>query len=247
MSFIVTIFNEIIFKPILNFLLIIVGFIPGNELWIGIVLVTVIIRLFLYPLSHKALKSQRELTRLQPEIKKLQEQYKDDKQKQSLAVMELYKEKGINPFAGCLPFLIQLPIIIGMYRVFLVELRGDALKGLIYPFVNVPENINASLFGLGSVTEIGQLSLVFGILAGFAQFTLSKLTLAQKEKTGLPKKTKNKNAPDFQNIMGKQMTYVLPLVTIFIAKSFPAGLALYWFVTTLFSIGQQYVINKKVG
>ncbi|MEX0878069.1 MAG: YidC/Oxa1 family membrane protein insertase [Candidatus Spechtbacterales bacterium] len=250
MNFIITIFNETIFKPILNFLLVIVDFIPGNDLWIGIILVTIIIRLFLYPLSYKALKSQRELTKLQPEIKKIQKENKDDKQKQSMAVMALYKEKGINPFAGCLPFIIQIPVIIGMYRVFLVELRGgDALQGLIYPFVTVSDNINASFFNIGVITEIGPLSLVFGILAGFAQFVLSKLTLAQKDKTGLPVRTKSKKsgAPDFQNMMGKQMTYVLPFVTIFIAQSFPAGLALYWFVTTLFSIGQQYVINKSVG
>lgn len=245
MNFLITIFNETIFKPIFNLLMFVVDVMPGHSFGVAIILVTLFIRFILYPLSYKALKSQRELSKVQPEIKKIQKKHKNNKQEQSAAIMKLYKEHDINPFAGCIPFLIQIPIIIGLYRVFLVELVPDKISELLYPFIAVPDQINTAFFGLGDLTHIGQLSIAFGVMAGVAQFFLSKLTMAQKDKTGMPKA--NDGKPDLQNIMGKQMTYVLPVITVFIAMRFPAGLGLYWFVTTLFSIGQQYVINKKVG
>lgn len=234
MQFLITIFNETIFKPILNLLVFIVDILPGNSLGFAIILVTVLVRFVLYPLSHKALSSQKKISLLQPQLKKIQNKYKDDKQKQSQAVMEFYKKNNINPFAGCLPFLVQLPIIIGMYRVFLIELTPEALTGL-YSFVSVPSNININFLGLVLLTET---SVVLALLAAFAQFMVSRITFKQKNKLG------GAGGSGLQGMMGKQMMYVLPFVTFFIAQSFPAGLVLYWFITTVFSFGQQAFINK---
>ncbi len=238
MNFLLSVFNEIIFRPLLNALIFLVDIIPGDELGFAIIFLTLVIRFALYPLSYKALKSQKQMSALQPKIKEIQKKYKDDKQKQSEEMMKFYKENDINPFSGCLPFLIQLPILIGLYRVFLSELNGGELTGL-YSFVSAPENINNMFLGLVNLTEP---SLILAVLAGFSQFILSKMTFSLKKKTGASKNDK----PDFQNVMGKQMTYVLPVITVFIAQSFPSGLVLYWLTTTLFSLAQQLIINRKM-
>lgn len=231
----ITLFNTIIFEPILNFLVAAINFLPGNDLGFAIIVVTVVIRALIYPLSGKALKSQKKLTELQPKIKEIQNKHKDDKQKQSQEIMAFYKAEGINPFAGCLPLLIQLPIIIGLYRVFLVDLASSAAREHLYSFIAAPAVIRTNFLGL---VELTQASLVLAVLAGLSQFALSKLTFKQRKKTGLP-------AGGMQAMMGTQMTYILPVVTVFIAQSFPAGLVLFWVATTLFSLGQQYVINRQ--
>ena len=232
-----TIFNEIIFRPILNLLIFIVDYLPGHSLGWAIVAVTVITRLILFPLSHKALSSQKKMSQLQPQLKEIQKEFKDDRQKQSQAVMEFYKKNNINPFAGCLPFLIQLPIIIGLYKVFSIQLTPETLNGL-YSFVGAPSGINTNFLGLVPLTEV---SMVLAFLAAFSQFMVSRITFSQRKKIG------TSGNSGLQGMMGKQMIYVLPLVTFFIAQSFPAGLVLYWFVTTVFSFAQQLFINKSLN
>lgn len=234
MNTLVTIFNEIIFRPILNLLVFVVDIVPGSDLGLAIILVTILVRFVLYPLSRKALVSQKKISGLQPKIKEIQKKHKDDRQKQSEAVMKFYKENNINPFAGCLPFLIQLPIIIGMYRVFLsdLSLKVDGL----YSFVSAPLYIHTNFLGFINMLEP---SVVLALCAAFAQFMVSKITFSKKQKLGSP-------VSGLQGMMGKQMLYVLPLVTFFIAQSFPAGIALYWFITTAFSFGQQALINKAL-
>lgn len=237
MNFLILIFNESIFRPILNLLVIVLNFLPGNDLGWSIIIVTVLTRLVLFPLSHKALKSQKKLADFQPQLKEIQKKHKNNKQKQSQAVMAFYKQQNINPLSGCLPFLIQLPIIIGLYRVFLVDLTAKNLTGL-YSFVASPLYINTNFLG---VVNLLQASMVLALLSAFAQFLVSKITFNQKKKMG------NQPSSGLQGMMGKQMTYILPFITFFIAQSFPAGLVLYWFTTTVFSFGQQIIINKTTN
>lgn len=241
MDFIIALFNEIIFRPLLNLLVFVFNILPGDDLGVAIIGVTLLIRFILYPLSYKALKSQKKLADLQPQLKEIQDKHKKDKQAQSRAVMSFYKENGVNPFAGCVPFIIQLPILIGLYRVFLIELTPENLTGL-YSFVATPQNIDLIFLGF---INLAQPSALLAVLTGFAQFLQSKVTFSQRKNIGASQSGSGATR-DFQNIMGKQMTYVLPVVMVFIALSFPAGLALYWFVTTLFSFVQQYVINRKM-
>lgn len=243
MQFVINIFNTTIFEPLLNLLVFVFNIIPGNDLGISIIAVTVLIRLVLYPLSYKGLHSQKKLMNLQPELKKLQKKHKDDKQAQTKAVMEFYKENSVNPFAGCLPFIVQIPILLGLYRVFLMELTPENLGGL-YSFVGQPTHINTVFLG---IVDLSVPSAVLAILAGLSQYFYSRITFAQKKNLQTPSSRGDKDSPDFQKILGKQMMYVLPVMTIFIAWRFPAGLALYWITTTLFSFGQQYIINKRIG
>lgn len=231
MELIVTIFNESFSRPLFNFLVWAYNVVPGHDLGVAIILVTVFLRVLLYPLSHKALKSQKMLQEFQPKLKEIQKKHKD-KQEQARATMEFYKQHKVNPFSGCMPMLIQLPILIALYRVFLTGLEPESLNTL-YSFIHNPGILNPVFAGIVNLAEPNH---ALAILAGLSQFLQSKVTF---QGNAIP------SGSDFSNIMSKQMTYMMPLFMVFIAWGLPAGLALYWVVTTLFSLGQQLVVNKS--
>ena len=121
--------------------------IPGHDLGVTIVVLTILIRIILYPLAEKQIKSQKKLQAIQPEIKKLQEKHKNDKEKQSRALMQLYKEKKVNPAAGCLPLIIQLIFFIALYRAFMAGIDFSSECKDIYSFVKCPNHLNVISFG----------------------------------------------------------------------------------------------------
>ncbi|MDQ3018849.1 MAG: YidC/Oxa1 family membrane protein insertase [bacterium] len=224
-------YNEIIYRPILNLLVWLYNVIPGQDIGIVIILVTLAIRFILAPFMHKSLKGQRALSALQPKLNDLREKHKDDREGQAKAMMELYKEHNVNPLSSCLPLLVQLPILIALYQVFDKALKGN-LNGL-YSFVVNPGTLDPRFL---SWVDLSQPNIIFAVVAGITQYWQSRMI------------TKWQTAPSTDptaKIMNAQMTYILPLVSVFIAWKLPAGLPLYWIVTTLFAIGQQYYITRK--
>lgn len=222
--------KEFILVPVfLNVLVIFYNIIP--DIGVVIILLTILIRLVLAPSFHKSLKSQAAMTALQPKLNELREKHKGDQQAQAKAMMELYKEHKVSPFSSCLPLLIQLPILISLYFVFTKALIGN-LDGL-YSFVQKPEHLSPMFLGL---LDLSKPSHVLAVLAGLTQFWQSKLMSPKNTGSG---------QDSTQKIMSMQMTYILPVVSVVIAWKFPAGLPLYWVVTTLFGIGQQYWINHQ--
>ncbi|MBU1102628.1 YidC/Oxa1 family membrane protein insertase [Patescibacteria group bacterium] len=234
MNFIFTIFHEVLYRPLFNGLVFLYNVVPYHDFGIAIILLTLIIRFILYPLNQKALKSQKALSELQPQIKEIQSKYKADRVKQSQALMDFYKTKGINPASGCLPLLVQLPVLIALYQVFLNGLKPESLKSLYY-FVSRPELINTKFLGL---IDLSQSNYGLAILAGALTFVQSKM---------MAPSTKSANPGDFSTMMSRQMTYLMPIITLIIAWKLPAGLALYWVVITLFGVVQQYFVNKKIN
>ena len=236
----IEIYNALLFKPLLNLLVFLYDHI--GDIGISIIIVTILIRIILLYPSFKALKSQRALQELQPKIKDLQSKHKENKEEQTKALMEFYKENKVNPFSSCLPMLIQLPIIFALYGVFRMGL-STINNDYLYSFIKAPENINTMFLGFVNMNET---NIFLAVLAGALQFIQSKLMLS-KNKNNQPAKSKEK-APqglaDMSGILGKQMLYLMPAMTVFIAMSLPSGLALYWVTTTLFAIGQQYVIMR---
>lgn len=235
MHFLLLAYNDVIYRPLLNLLVFFYNIIPGHDVGVVIILLTLIIRLILAPSFHKSLKSQKAMNELQPKLNDLREKHKDNKEAQAKAMMELYKEHKINPLASCLPLLLQLPILIGLYQVFRVALNSKAdihtrLSGL-YSFVHMPLSISPKFLGL---VDLSMPNIVFGIIAGLAQFWQSKLMLPKTPSQDTTTKA-----------MQLQTTYVLPIISMIIAIRLPAGLPLYWIVTTLFAVGQQYYINRN--
>jgi YidC/Oxa1 family membrane protein insertase len=190
---------------------------------------TPVIRFILAPFMHKSLKSQKVMNALQPKLNEIREKHKEDREGQAKAMMDLYKEHKINPLSSCLPLLIQLPILIALYQVLGKALKGN-LEGL-YAFVSNPGVIDPRFLHF---LDLSKPNFVFAILAGVTQYWQSRMMLPQT----------TSNDPTAK-IMNAQMMYILPIISIVIAWTLPAGLPLYWIVTTLFAIGQQYYIMRK--
>jgi len=144
--------------------------------------------------------------------------------------MELYRREGVSPLSSCLPLLIQLPILIALYQVFIQSLDGRTLEGL-YGFVTTPASIDPMFLNF---LNLSSKNVIMAVLAGGLQYFQSRLMLP-KTPTDDPT----------AKMMQWQTLYFLPLITVVLGVQFPAGLTLYWVVTTLFGIGQQYYILRK--
>ena len=225
-------FLQLIERPLLNLTILLYGTVGFADLGVAIILMTVIVRLVLMPLSIRTARTQRAMSRLAPELERLKEKHKGDTAAQSEAVMNLYRENKVSPLAGCLPLLIQLPLLLGLYRVFILVIKPQALT-LLYSFVPHPGSINHLLLG---ILDISMPSRILAVVAGLLQFVLGRMMSASQQ-----------GAPAAAAAMNRQMMYLLPAIIIVIGWSLPAGLSLYWAVTTLFSIGEQLYIRRASG
>jgi len=242
-------FHSLVYQPIYNILIAVYNIIP--DFGIAIIIVTVLVKLVLIPLSKKQIESQKKMQELQPRIKEIQAKHKNDKEKQSRAMMELYKETKSNPFSGCLPMVVQLVFLIAIYRVlFNISQAGlIANAGDLYGFIHNPGQINKMFLGtvdLSSAIDFAHITIsslphiLLVIAAAGAQFIQTKMLMAKQ-----PVKVTKADEADFSQIMTKQMLFLGPLLTLFIGVKFPAGLALYWLVSTGFMVAQQRYMEKK--
>jgi len=192
---------------------------------IDIILLTILIKIIFYPLSVKSYKSMKEMQKLQPQIAKLKEKYKDDKQKMNQEMMEMYKRKGVNPMGGCLPMIIQIPVFFALYKALsgAIELRHAPFMLWIND-LSAPEDL-FSFTVMGFTIPIRILPLIMGI----TQMIQQKMT------------------PTSVDPMQEKMMLFMPILFTFLFWGFPSGLVLYWLVNNVISIGQQYYINKKVS
>jgi len=231
------IFQTFFYQPIFNLVIFLYNIVPGHDLGVVIILLTIIIKLLLLPLSKKALQSQKALQDLQPQIEELKRKYKDKKEEMGRAMMDLYKTNKVNPLSSCLPLLIQLPFLWAVFRVFSNGFENGHLD-LVYSFISKPESVNYISFGFINLHER---NIPFAVLAGLAQFWQSKMMMTKRPAV----KSSGARDEDMMAVMNKQMLYFMPLMTVFIGLSFPGGLSLYWLVTTLLTGLQQLYIFKK--
>lgn len=229
-------FTIIFYQPLLNLLIFLYNVVPGQDVGVSIILVTVIIRLILYPFSAKAIKAQKLLQEMQPKIEEMKKLYKDQKEKQAQEMMKIYKEHKINPFSSCLPLLIQFPFLIAVYQVFNTGLSNGSLD-LLYPFIANPGHINTIAFGF---LDLGKANILLAIAAGAAQFWQAKMMLAKRPSI----KNKDSKDEDMAAIMSKQMVYMMPVMTVVIGAGLPSGLVLYWLVITVITALQQILVLK---
>lgn len=227
-------FELFFYQPILNLIVFIYNIIPGHDLGVTIILMTIIIKIALWPLSKKALVSQKELQDLQPEMERIKKEHKDNKEELGRATMSLYKNKKINPFSSCLPLLIQLPFFIAVFHVFRDGFDNGSLD-LVYSFISKPESIDSITI---AGTDLSKRVPLFAILAGAAQYAQTKLTLGKKSQTPT-------DPTDTQAMINKQMLYFMPILTVVIGMTLPGGLSLYWLTTTIITVFQQNIIAKS--
>ncbi len=225
-------FNEIFYRPLFNGLIFLYNIVPGHDLGVSIIILTILIRFILWPLTSKSIKNQKVLTKIQPQIEEIKKKFKNNKEAQAKALMGLYSENKINPLAGFLPLVIQIPIIFALWRVFLNSLNLDLNS--LYSFIPAPTHIQSIFLGL---VDLSHKSVVLAILAGILQYFQTKMIM--------PLSTKPTGTSDFSYIMSKQMLYFGPILSIIIFWSLPAALPLYWIVVTLLTLLQQYLNRNR--
>lgn len=225
------VFDTVIYQPFYNLLVALYDFLPGGDLGVAIIVMTLLVKGLLFPLTFKQLKSQKDMQEIQPLIKEIQEKYKDDKEKQAQELMAVYKDHNVNPFASCLPLIIQLPIFIGLFRV-LRDGFGAVNDAILYGFVPNPGEINSMFLG---IVDLAEVSWPLIILAAIAQYFQMRFTMMRRAPKAV-RKNADAMDEDMTARMNKMMMYMLPAMTIVIGSTFPSGLMLYWLATTVLTI-----------
>src|SRR3989338_4353919 len=225
----------VLYKPLVNILAFLISIVPGGDVGVAIIVLTILVKVILYPLSQRAIVSQAKMNLLAPELNKIKASGAS-KEEQARLTFELYKTNKTNPFSGCLLILIQIPIIFALYYVFLKGMKFE--NGILYSFVQAPEHVNMLFLGF---LDIGGKSLVLAILAGFSQY-LQAHFMPQPTK---PKEKTGSFQESFAHSMQMQMKYIFPFLVAFIAYSVSGAIALYWLTSNVFAVGQQIYANKK--
>jgi YidC/Oxa1 family membrane protein insertase len=233
-------YTEVLIRPLFNLLVGITDILPTHNMGLAIILVTIIVRLILLPPSlhqvRQMTKNQEKMKAIQQKLKDIQAKHKDDKAKQAEATMQAYKEAGVNPAAGCLPLLIQLPILLALYRVFLGGIGPETFHYL-YSFVGQPESLQTVFLQI----PLTEPSLLLGVIAGVLQFILMRYASPAAPP---PAPNTNEQAAQMMQSMQRNMMYFFPVMTVFIALQLPAALSLYWVASTVLAIIQQYAIKR---
>ena len=244
--------NFILVHPLIS--LLVAAYDLVHDFGLAIVIVTVLIRLLLYPLFVTQIRNQRAMAELAPAMNELKAKYGNDRQRLSQEQMKLYQERGYNPAMGCLPLLLQMPLLIALYAAFIQapNLDGNALQGILAPFIPNPlgpdQHLDLTANWLPWLTSLGEKSnplapdvslperfalAILPLLAGGLQLVSSVMFQPAVQ----PKNV------DQQQKMMQSMSYYFPLLTVYFATQFPAGLAVYWVTTTAFGIVQQYFVS----
>jgi YidC/Oxa1 family membrane protein insertase len=220
----------ILYQPLINILFLFYDYIPGHDMGVAIVVLTIIIRLILFPSYLSTTLNAQRLKELEPQIKRLREEHKEDQKKQAEEIMKVYRQNRVSPLGGCLPLLIQLPILWVLYRIFAFGLNESSLS-VLYSWVPKPAIVGQTFLGL---VALDQKSIPLAILAGLFQLLQSYLSVKTNALT------------QGNSTMGKAMNWQLmllfPVMTFLIAWSLPSAIGLYWAATTLIAALQQWYL-----
>ena len=257
-----SLFNTILVWPIINALIGIYKVLffihVPYALGFSIILLTIVIRLILYPLTTSQLKASKKMQEVTPHLSRLKEKHKGDAKTLQAETMKLYKEFGVNPAAGCIPLIVQLPIIWGLYSV-LQQIVSLGVKDVVtsinkivyFDFLKLSGSWDPNFLGIplgqnpaGLISKIGPLILVVPLLTFLFQFIQSKMMIPQGKGKD---KNKEKKKDDFASTFQSQSLYIFPVMIGFFSYTFPIGLSLYWNTFTIFGIIQQYLISGWGG
>lgn len=235
-------FNTFVYEPLYNGFIFLIALTPFNDVGLAVVILTLLVRLVLLPITHKTVKSQAKLRQLEPEINRVKKETEHDKQAQAKKIMDLYQEHGVNPFSGCLMFLVQTPFILALFWLFNQGLTNGLSSEKLYSFVTLPHDMSLLFFG---IIDISKKNIFIALIAGISQYFQIKLAMppVSLKKEHLERQSfKDEFARSFQT----QARYVFPVMVFFLSyKVFPSAVALYWVTSNLFSIGHELFVRRK--
>jgi YidC/Oxa1 family membrane protein insertase len=238
-----SIWHTFFFDPVYNSLIFFIDVVRDGDVGLAIICTVIVVKLVLLPVSLKAARTQLVMRELEPKLAKIKEDFKDQREVQAVKTMELFREAKVNPFASILILFLQIPIIIALY---LSVFSGGGVKlpdintALLYSFIPTPETVNMIFLGFMDITAK---SLPLAALAGVTQYVLTHLTLPP-QKPRDPKAEPNFK-DDFARSMHIQMKYVMPVLIFVVAYTISAAIALYFTISNIVSIGQEYVVRHK--
>ena len=232
--------NTLLYKPIFNTLIFFIFKLPGHSLGWGIIFLTIIIKLILLGPNQKALKSQKVMRNVQPQLDALKQKYKNEPQKLAQETMGIWKKHKVSPMGSCLPMLIQFPILIALFYVVKDGLSVVDPNILYAPLQTFNlASINPIFLGIIDLTKVNIIALP--VIIGGLQFAQIKLSLGKTKSKALAKQNENPAMP----MMNNMMLYFMPVMIAVFTASLPAAVGFYWGVSTLFGIGQQLVVNRS--
>ncbi len=234
-------FHTLFYKPMYSALIFILDVLPSHDVALAVIILTVLIKIILLPLSHKMFVTQINQKKIQPLITKFQEEYKDNRQMLGLKMMEIYKENKINPFSSILLMIIQIPIVFALYFVFANGGLPEIVVADLYSFVSHINNINHILFGI----DFTKANVVVGTIAALSQYIQIRLSLQNMKPATDKPLSEMKPEEMMQKQMGFMMKYFIPIIIFFASLKVSAAVALYWIVSSVFMIAQELYFRNK--
>jgi YidC/Oxa1 family membrane protein insertase len=236
-----TIFLETLYKPLYNLLVWLIDILPHADVGFAVIILTIIVKIILFPLSKQAIKTQLLMKDIEPALKEIRAKHKENPQELAHKTLDLYREKGINPFASIFLILIQLPVILALYFVFAKAGFPSINTELLYSFVAVPQQVQTTF--LGFIDLISNKSIILAALVLITQSIQIRLSLPKQDSSSLPD---NQFAQEFMKGLHFQMKYILPIITAVATYSLISVIGLYWFVGNVFSIAQELYFKKTL-
>ncbi len=230
-------FHLIFYKPLYNALVFLVGIIPFHDVGLAVIVLTLIVQFIIFPFRHKSVITQRKMREIEPEIKKIKEQFKKDTQEQTKRTMALYRSHGISPFSGFFMLIIQLPVFIALYKLFSAGIKFNTSD--LYSFITLTDTIHTKFLGL---VDISSSNYVLAFLAGLTQFFQMQLALPKIKKADSQTGSFQENLSRSMSIQAK---YIMPIFIFFIALKFSSGIALYWTTMNIFAIVHEAIIAYR--
>lgn len=234
-------FHTLFYKPMYNALIFILDILPNHDVALAVIILTILIKIILLPLSHKMFITQINQKKIQPLIAKAQEEHKDNKQILGLKMMEIYKENKINPFSSVLLMFIQIPIVFALYFVFSKGGLPQIVVADLYSFVSHINNINHILFGV----DFTKANIVVGTIAALSQYIQIRLSLQNMKPANNKPLSEMKPEEIMQKQMSFMMKYFIPVLIFIASLKVSAAVALYWIVSSVFMIAQELYFRNK--
>lgn len=233
------IFYTFFYNPIYNGLVFLIDVLPNGDVGLAVILLTIVVSFILFSVSKKAIKTQIRMKEMEPELKAIKENIKD-RQEQALKMMALYKKYEINPFSVILLVLIQIPVLLALYFVFLKAGLPEIKTDILYHFVSVPEAVSMRFL---NILDITQKSIALALFAGVTQFIQARIAMPK-----LAPKIEGYSSfkDDFQRSLNTQVKYVFPIIIVFISLTLPAALPLYWSTRNIFVTIQEIYVKKTI-
>lgn len=237
-------FRTVFYQPIYNVLIFLIKIAPAGDLGFAVILLTLIVRLILLIPSQRGIVSQRRMQELQPKLEQVRKKHAGNQERIAQETMQLWKEHKVNPFSSCFPLIIQFPVLIALYYVIRNGLNPDNTYMIYGSLQSVDlSNIHTNFLGILELTKNNAFALP--LIVGVLQFLQLKLAMLKRKKVTEGEKDEKQKGSEMDTA-NKTMTYIMPVMIAVFTASVPAGVGLYWGISTLFALAQQMVANRKL-